>query len=102
MSKEWIPWHGGPCPVAKGTLIDVRESGCPGVIEFFNVAAQSEGDGQGSWLWRRGYTKVIAYRICDDGEEAKRTARMEEFRRIADEALVGDKPVKAPVKERVE
>ncbi len=56
----WIKWHGGECPVPKGTLIDVRfRDG--GTLDIADVL---------DWRWsHKGWDEdIVAYRICEPAE----------------------------------
>jgi hypothetical protein len=51
--EGWIEWSGGECPVARGTLIEVR----------FRSGAQHIGTG---WRWAhdQGESSIVAYRLA--------------------------------------
>lgn len=62
---EWLPWPGGDCPVAEGTLVDVRYRDGE---EKFNVPAGTPVEGREAnadywenWNYR---SDIIAYRIA--------------------------------------
>ena len=100
--RPWIEHDGGGCPFSEGTMVERMYRN--GVVETTAVGDlwpnQTEAHGS-AWIWPDDYDpqyEVIAYRLSDTDDKAKREARMAEFTRIADEGLKTDAPVKAPQK----
>ena len=75
--RPWIEWHGGPCPVARGTLVDLKRR-C-GRVDYRIVALSTlhYDDGThevvafptcgGTWLWiSEPDLHVIAWRLSND------------------------------------
>lgn len=59
----WIEWHGGECPVPKGTLVDLRLRG--GAVCAATVSC--------GWRWsRKGWDgDIVAYRVSKPAEPTK-------------------------------
>ena len=72
-TDEWIKWHGGECPVSKGTLVDVKYR--DGVIQMNTPAGDYDTNPSHSreaiyWDNGGGYEDIIAYRLSNTAEES--------------------------------
>lgn len=117
--SEWILHDGLGYPVPAGTRVEwLRPTGEMGVVTVTHAAGASGRDPQdGSWspwFWAVAqaastkvtnfHRRIVAYRLAIDpqAEMDRISARQDMFRKIAEEAVKTDRPVKAPVKERAQ
>lgn len=100
--RPWIEHDGSGCPVPKGTLVDIQQDRGGMIEAIYSVHALSCGDGLGrSWHWAPGFCRTVAYRLSKPDDSAIRTARMEQFRKMAQPNPADVRtPVKTPEKVR--
>jgi hypothetical protein len=57
----WIEWHGGPCPVAMNTLIEV-------MLRYPHPQSPGRTSVPQAWDWRHhgGDYDIVAYRVVPD------------------------------------
>ena len=63
----WIPWSSGECPIATGTVVDVKyRNGAIGAGLPANIHTPSRKDDAGPVYWRSNgmLNDIIAYRIA--------------------------------------
>lgn len=101
---EWIKHTGDGCPVAAGTVVFVRLRNGREIGPIPALSCNSENMKplpptypRNAWIWDtcqdRPDSHVVEYRLFDNAaqaEAARRSARIANFKRIADTPLVGD------------
>ena len=86
MHNDWIEWTGGDCPVAKGTLVDVKYR--DGVEALGVTAGTLLGDeghvsdnGRGAYNWGSGVSSfgIVAYRLARSAHVTRMLAERDEL-----------------------
>jgi hypothetical protein len=114
MSNTWIEHDGKGYPVPDGTEVTVRfRNGETGDFriegKYRNVPNGILVGSRCIWFWalHRGHPGInhnydaVAYRIHDNGEQAKRQARIEAIRKWSQPNEYDVKPVKTPEREKI-
>ena len=68
----WIPWSSGECPIATGTVVDVKyRNGAIGAGLPANIHIPSRKDDAGPVYWRDDgmQNDIIAYRIVKESDK---------------------------------
>lgn len=91
-NKDWIEWAGGDCPVAKGTLVDVKYR--DGVEALGVTAGTKQGDdghvacnGLYAYEWSHAYDgewEIVAYRLAQSAHVTRLLAERDELKARAD------------------
>lgn len=113
--SEWIEHDGMGLPVPLGTIVVVKLN-CGDIVGPYKAGMHHENDRNlrgkdqySAWHWACpenyfGFNalSIVAYRIVNDGEEAKREARSELFKKMIEGvAPVGGEPKLPAPKKKV-
>lgn len=110
--SEWQKHDGSGLPVSVGTMVIVKRMNGE-ISQPFAAGTKTAGKAlnplHSNWHWTdRGIktpdfpTFIVAYRILNDGEEAKREARLELFKKMIEGvAPVGGEPKLPAPKKKV-
>ena len=108
--SEWIAWFGHVRPVPTGTVVDVKlrngrvllgvVCGKDAATLCGDVVAATNDNGE-AWACFGWPNDIIAYRLHDNGEQAKREARIASLRKMAQPNNYDVRPIKVPEREKV-